>query len=196
MSGVSSGNRVFLRTAPGAVNFYCKGPAEILRRHGGIVFPNQPDISYSQSVIYSPYSMTHTNYSFNAYSNTPSPMLQVTAQFSQVTDEEHAYLQGVIHFLRSVTKMFYGVKDPLAGTPPPVLRFSGLGLFKEVRVQVGSFSMVLSSDTDLKEFGGVALPTVQTIALDLMPIVTPDKQKQVFNMPEFVSGSLYGQGFI
>jgi len=196
MSGISSGNRVFLRTAPGAVDFYCKGPASILRRHGGIVFPNQPDISYSQSVNYSPYSMTHTNYSFNAYSNTPSPMLQVTAQFSQVTDEEHAFLQGVIHFLRSVTKMFYGEKDLLAGTPPPVLRFSGLGLFKEVRVQVASFSMVLSSDTDLKEFNGVALPTVQTIALDLMPIVTPDKQKQVFNMPEFVSGSLYGQGFI
>jgi hypothetical protein len=196
MSGVSSGNRVFLRTAPGAVNTYCQGPASILRRHGGIVFPNQPDISYSQSVSYSPYSLTHTNYNFNAYNNTPSPMLQVTAQFSQVTDEEHAYLQGVIHFLRSVTKMFYGERDLLAGTPPPVLRFSGLGLFKEVRVQVGSFSMVLSSDTDLKEFNGVALPTVQTIALDLMPIVTPDKQKQVFNIPEFVSGKLYGQGFI
>jgi len=196
MSGISSGNRVFLRTAPGAVNTYCQGPASILRRHGGIVFSTQPDIQYSQSVNYNPYSLTHTNYNFNAYSNTPSPMLQVTAQFSQVTDEEHAYLQGVIHFLRSVTKMFYGQNDPLAGTPPPVLRFSGLGLFKEVRVQVGSFSMPISSDTDLKEFNGVALPTIQIIAIDLMPIVTPDIQKNTFNMPEFVSGRLYGQGFI
>lgn len=196
MSGISSSNRAFLRAAPGAVNTYFQGPASILRKHRGILFPNQPDISYSQTVAYSPYSLVHTNYNFNAYSNTPSPMIQVTATFTQVTDEEHLYLQGVIHFLRSVSKMFYGQNDSKAGTPPPVLRFSALGLFTEVRVQLNSFSMVLSSDTDLKEFNGVALPTVQVIALDLAPVVTPDRQKIQFNMPEFVSGKLYGQGFI
>jgi hypothetical protein len=197
MSGISSSNRAFLRTAPGAVDFYCRGPAVELRTHGGILFPNQPDISYSQGVNYSPYSLTHTNYNFNAYNNTPSPNIQVTAQFSQVTDQEHAYLQGVIHFLRSVTKMFYGINDGgTAGVPPPVLRFSALGLFKDLKVQVSSFSLILSSDTDLKEFRGVALPTVQTIALDLLPIVTPDKQKSEFSLNGFVSGSLYSRGYI
>ena len=196
MSGISSNNRVFLRAAPGAVGLYCRGPASVLRPHGGILFPNQPEISYSQTVSYSPYSMTHTNYGFNAYDKTMPASIQLMAIFTQVTQEEHEYLQGVIHFLRSVTKMFYGQRDPLAGTPPPVLRFSALGQFKDIRVQVSQFSVNIASDTDLKEFNGVAVPTIQPIALDLLPVVTPDKQKNEFSTREFIAGSLYSRGYI
>ena len=196
MSGVSSNNRAFLRAAPGAVDLYCRGPASVLRPHGGILFPNQPEISYSQTVNYTPYQLTHTNYTYNAYNNTPSPGLQLTATFTQVTVEEHQYLQGVIHFLRSVTKMFYGRNEPLAGTPPPVLRFSALGQFKDIRVQVGMFSVNTTSDSDLKELNGVALPTIQVIAMDLLPIVTPDKQKNEFSTTEFINGGLYSRGYI
>ena len=49
--------------------------------------------------------MAHTNYTYNAYRNTPSPDLQLTAQFGSVTDDEARYTYACLHFLRTVTKM-------------------------------------------------------------------------------------------
>jgi hypothetical protein len=198
---ISSNNRVSLvATAPQ----YFQGPAAALRPTGGIVFPNQPDVVYSQSVNYSPYELVHTNYTFNAYRNTPSPSIQVTAQFTQTTEDEHLYTQGVLHFLRSVTKMYYGFGDvgapagAEAGTPPPVLRFSGYGptVFNAVPVLVATVSVPFQTDTDLIEVNGVALPTVLTVALDLMVQQSPAKQKQQFSKAAFLSGQAYGNGFI
>jgi hypothetical protein len=189
-------------TVRGSSGFYFGGPAVALTPTQGIVFPNQPDIVYNQSVNYTPYNLTHTNYTTYAYASTPSPTLQITAQFSNVTAEEHRYTQGVIHFLRSVTKMFYGLGDvpqtPTAGTPPPVLSFSAFGetQFNQVPVVVGNVSIPYQSDTDLVEHEGAALPAVQTVALDLLVTVNPAKQKQQFSKTAFVNGNLYQGGFI
>lgn len=196
---VSDNSRTRLISLSG---LYFAGPAEKLQRTSGIVFPNQPDIVYNQSVNYTPYNLTHTNYTTYAYGNTPSPTIQITAQFSNVTQEEHEYTQGVIHFLRSVTKMFYGLGDvsstPTAGTPPPVLRFSSFGStqFNNVPVVVGNVSIPYQSDTDLVELNDISLPAIQTIALDLLVTVNPAKQKTQFSKTEFVRGSLYNGGFI
>jgi hypothetical protein len=195
---VPAANRAMLMT--GAQQYF-GGPAGILRKHRGIMFPIQPDITYSQSVNYSPYDLVHTNYSFQAYRNTPSPDIQLTAQFAQTTDEEHAYLQGVIHFLRSVTKMYYGKKEgsqPPAGTPPPVLRFSAYGaaVFSNLPVVVTNFSMVFDTNVDLKTVGGQSLPTIQTITINLAGQQSPANQKEGFSKAAFLSGSLYGSGFI
>jgi len=182
-------------------NFYFGGPAKSLQNTNGIVFANQPDIIFGQSVNQSPINLTHTNYTTYAYGGTPSATLQVTAQFSNVTEEEHLYTQGVIHFLRSVTKMYYGLNEggnAPAGTPPPVLKFSAFGTnqFHEVPVLVGGFNVPYQSDTDLVEVGGQALPALQTIALDLLVTVNPAKQKKNFSKSKFVTGSLYREGFI
>lgn len=195
---VPAANRAMLMT--GAQQYF-GGPAGILRQHRGIMFPIQPDITYSQSVGYSPYDLVHTNYSYQAYRNTPSPDIQVTAQFAQTTDQEHAYLQGVIHFLRSVTKMYYGKNEgsqPSAGTPPPVLRFSAFGatVFSNLPVVVSQFSMVFDSNVDLKTFGGQSLPTIQTITISLLGQQSPARQKEAFSKAAFLSGNLYGSGFI
>lgn len=181
---------------------YYSGPASILRQTGGVVFAIQPDIVYNQAVNYTPYNLTHTNYTTYAYSGTPSPSIQLTAQFSNVTQDEHRYTQGVIHFFRSVTKMYYGFGDqnktPVAGTPPPLLRFSSFGsqLFNDVPVLLGNVSIPFQSDTDLVEVDGQSLPAVQTIAIDLLVSVNPAKQKQQFSKHEFISGAAYGKGFI
>ena len=188
-------------------SLYYAGPAHVLKRTGGLVFPIQPDIVYQQMVSYTPYNLTHTNYTSHAYGGTPSPSIQVTAQFSNVTQEEHEYTQGVIHFLRSVTKMFYGIDDvdktPVAGTPPPKLRFSSFGSnqFKLVPVYVGSVSIPYQSDTDLVEIidqngNPQALPAIQTISLDLLVSVNPSSQKRDFSKHKFINGSLYSEGFI
>jgi hypothetical protein len=183
-------------------DLYFAGPAAALQATRGIVFANQPDIVYNQSVSYTPYNLTHTNYTTYAYAGTPSPTIQITAQFSNVTEEEHLYTQGVIHFLRSVTKMFYGLGDigqtPVAGTPPPVLRFSSFGSnqFNNVPVVVGNVSIPYQSDTDLIEVNGQALPALQTIALDLLITVNPAKQKLQFSKHSFINGQSYSGGFI
>lgn len=198
---VSSNNRASLSV--GAPQYF-GGPASVLRQTNGIVFPIQPDIIYSQTVNYSPYDLVHTNYTFNAYRNTPSPTVQVTAQFVNTTAEEHQYTQGVMHFLRSVTKMYYGFGDldgaggAVAGTPPPVLRFSAYGnsVFNNVPVLVSMVSIPFQSDTDLIEVNGVALPAVMTIAMDLMIQQSPARQKTQFSKAAFLSGSAYGNGFI
>ena len=199
---VPAQNRATLTT--GKSDYYrgSNNPAAILGQHRGIMFPNQPEITYNQTVTYSQYNLVHTNYTFNAYGGTPSPLLQLTAQFSQTTEEEHAYLQGVIHFLRSVTKMYYGLKEgtnPRAGTPPPVLRFSAFGsnIFLNVPVVVGSFSLMFDNNVDLKtSANGQSLPTIQTITMDLLVQQTPKKQKEAFTLAGFISGGLYGGGFI
>jgi hypothetical protein len=197
---INNANRARLEMS-GSSTFYFQGPAAKLETTNGIVFANQPDIVYGQSVNQSPVSLTHTNYTTYAYGGTPSPTIQVTAQFSNVTQEEHEYTQGVIHFLRSVTKMYYGLNEsgPVpAGTPPPVLKFSAFGSnqFNNVPVLVGSFNVPFQSDTDLVEVGGQALPALQTIALDLLVTVNPAKQKKDFSKAQFVTGSLYSKGFI
>ena len=199
---VPAQNRATLTT--GSPNYYSGNgnPAAILSQHRGIMFPNQPNITYNQTVTYSQYNLVQTNYTFNAYGGTPSPILQLTAQFSQTTEEEHSYLQGVIHFLRSVTKMYYGQNEsanPRAGTPPPVLRFSAFGsnMFFNLPVVVGSFSMAFDENVDLKtSANGQSLPVIQTITMDLLVQQTPKKQKEAFTLSGFISGGLYGGGFI
>ena len=195
-----SDNRARLET--GRPDLYCQGPAVSLTTNRGILFPNQPDISYQQSVNYNTYDLVHTNYSYHSYRNTPSAQIQVTAQFAQTTREELAYVLGVIHFLRSVTKMYYGTKDikanPSAGTPPPVLRFSAFGSqqFNRIPVIVGNFATTYDSNVDLVEINGQSVPVLQTISIDLMQQQNPDRQKQVFSKHGFLNGSLYGEGFI
>jgi hypothetical protein len=196
---INSANRARLfATTP----LFYRGPASVLAQTGGLVFPLTPTISYSQVVNYSPYDLVHTNYSFNTYRNTPSPMLQIQAEFTNTTFEEHAYTQGVLHFLRSVTKMFYGANEgtnPAAGTPPPVLRFSAYGpqIFNNVPVVVSNVATTFDPNVDLIEGnGGIALPAVMVFAIDLMVQQSPARQKQQFTTSGFINGQMYNRGFI
>ena len=201
--GIQASNRAELILKPGAVGVYMSSSLLTpLKEHGGIMFPYQPDITFSQSVNYSPYDMAHTNYTFNAYRNTPSPSIQMNAQFASVTDEEGRYTLACIHFLRSVTKMFFGINDlgksPSSGTPPPVLLFSAFGpqSFNRIPVVVESFSTNYDSQTDLKDVDGSNIPAVMNMFIGLTVQQNPDKQKNEYSTHNFISGSAYKQGFI
>ena len=202
---IKAENRAMLQLKPGAVGTYITGNPLLapLQPHRGIMFPYQPDIVYSQSVNYNGYDLVHTNYTVQAYRNTPSPQIQLTAQFSNVTEQEHEYMRAVIHFLRVVTKSFFGFGDvseqaPTAGTPPPILRFSSMGesQFKNIPVLVGTFSTTYDSTVDLKFGPGGHMPAMQTIAIDLIVQQTPDRQKKDFSMRGYKNGQLYREGFV
>ena len=208
-------NKTRLMLPKGAVGYYDSPLLAPLRTASGaglgIVFPYQPDITYSQSVNYSPYDLTHTNYTYNAYRNTPSPSIQLMAQFASVTQEEAEYTLAVLHFFRSVTKMFSGMGDtgnvPVAGTPPPVLRFSSFGSqvlgapqaissTSGIRVVISNFSTTFDSNVDLKDVNGQQIPTVMSFAIDLMVQNTPDRQKNEYSTGQFINGNAYTGGFI
>lgn len=177
------------------------GPGAALRQTNGILFPYTPNISVSHQVEYSQYDLVHTNYQQNAYSKTRNPTIQVTGTFASQTPQEAQYTVGVMHFLRVASKMNFGASDPDAGTPPPVLVFSAYGAynFNRVPVLLGSFNFIYEDGVDYVEVSTagqtVQIPTVMTIAMDLLPQYNPTVQTN-FNLNEFASGAGYLKGFI
>jgi len=163
-----------------------------------VIFPFTPMVNLGHQVNYNTYNLTHTNYSVQSYMGTPSPVIQVTGQFTTHTQEEHKYVRDVITFFRTVTKMHYGKKDPKAGTPPPVCRFTshGRNMFENVPVVVASFNIPLDGQTDQIVHDGTALPAIIQLSCDLMVHVNPAKQKEEFSLQSFASGELYNRGFI
>lgn len=180
------------------------GPGTALRRTNGILFPYTPNISVAHAVDYGQYDLVHTNYQQNTYSKTRNPNIQVTATFASSTPDEAAYTVGVMHFLRIVSKMNFGARDPEAGTPPPVLEFSAYGAynFNRIPVLLGSFNFIYEDGVDYVEVDTagetVQIPTIMTIAMDLLPQYSPAKQND-FNLNELANGQGYrasGGGFI
>jgi hypothetical protein len=70
--------------------------------------------------------------------------------FTAQDTTEANYLLAVIHFFRSVTKMFYGQDTDLRGTPPPICLLNGFGgyQFSNHPGVVSSFSYNLPNDVD------------------------------------------------
>lgn len=177
------------------------GPGRILRQTGGIIFPYTPVISVSHQVEYSQYELVHTNYQQNAYVKTRNPAIQITGMFASQTPEEAAYTVGVMHFLRVVSKMHFGLNDRDAGTPPPVLEFSAYGThnFHRIPVLLGTFNFNYQDDVDYVEIVTAGQPTqipsTMIIAMDLLPQYSPDMQTK-FNLTEFSNGTGYKRGFL
>ena len=117
----------------------------------GIVFPYMPAISLSYRANYDPAEVTHSNYKLQFYRGSSVDDITITAEFTAQDTTEAKYLLAVIHFFRSVTKMFYGQdQGPVAGTPPPMCFLSGLGAyqFNKHPIVISSFSYSLPTDVD------------------------------------------------
>jgi hypothetical protein len=124
--------RVRLRLAPGANYLYASENPGILKplaAAGGVIFPYMPTINTSYSAMYDRYDLTHSNYRGYFYKNSLVNEVAITGTFTAQDTREAEYLLAVIHFFRSVTKMFYG-QDPERGTPPPLVELSGLGQYQ------------------------------------------------------------------
>ena len=122
-----------------------------LQATDGVVFPYTPQIQMGYRASYEPTDLTHSNYKIFYYKNSSVDDVTITADFTAQDTAEATYLLAVMHFFKSVTKMFYGQdKNPVAGTPPPLCYLNGLGQyqFNEHPVLVGSFSYTLPNDVD------------------------------------------------
>jgi len=151
--------RVRLRLAPNA-NYLYKVPASKdgsggpgilapLAATDGVVFPYTPAIETSYQAKYANYDLTHSNYRGYFYQNSSVENITIKGTFTAQDTREAAYLLAVIHFFKSVTKMFYG-QDAEAGTPPPLVYLSGFGKyqFNESPCVVTTFGYSLPTDVD------------------------------------------------
>jgi hypothetical protein len=120
-----------------------------LAQAGGLIFPYTPNITINSSAKYSPIQTTHTNYTFQAYQNSDPGTIEITAPMYVEDANQALYWIAMVHYLRSLTKMFSG-SDAKAGNPPPVVFLNGYGsyVFKNVPVVVTKMSIQLDSASD------------------------------------------------
>ena len=144
--------RVKISLAPGANYLYAAPGTSILsplNATQGVVFPYTPTISTSYVAQYDQTDLTHSNYRGYFYRNSRVEQVTVNGTFTAQNTAEANYLLAVIHFFRSVTKMFYG-QDKERGTPPPIVYLTGYGefQFQQHPCLVSNFSYNLPNGVD------------------------------------------------
>ena len=181
-----------------------------LRKFGGIIWPYTPTINISHQAEYGEYETAHTNYPVSYFTKSRPPNLQVSGPLTANSAAEGHYMIAVLHFLRIVTKMHFGMNDKKRGTPPPVLKFSAYGdlMFSNVPVLVRSFAYDLGQDidyidveTDSASAGfsdgfSSKVPTMLNLVVDMVIQQTPSKLRTTFTMNDFKSGKLVKDGFV
>lgn len=131
-----------------------------LNKTRGVIFPYTPQIAMVHSAHYEPTEVVHSNYKLYNYRNSSIDNISITADFTAQDTFEANYLLAVIHFFKSVTKMFYGLDtNPRAGTPPPICFITGYGkyAFNNHPVLISSFSMTYPTDVDYINAGASAI---------------------------------------
>ena len=161
--------RVVLRLAPGSNYLYNAPDAGLLaplKVTNGVIFPYTPTISTAYKANYSSYDLTHSNYRGYFYQNSYIDAVNITATFTAQSTSDASYVLAVIHFFRSVTKMFYG-QDAQRGSPPPLVFLSGLGdyQFNNHPCLVQSFTYTLPADVDYISSG-----SPNNLGLNLQPL--------------------------
>jgi len=147
--------RVRLRLAPNATYLYkdtnvATSILAPLASSNGVVFPYMPTIQTAYNANYDSTDLTHSNYRGQFYKSSYVSDIQITGVFTAQDTAEANYLLAVIHFFRSVTKMFYGAQDPLRGAPPPLVYLIGLGQyqFNNQPCVVKTFNYSMPNDCD------------------------------------------------
>lgn len=144
--------RVRLKLAPSATYLYMDDNNKLLsplKASNGVVFPYTPKIQTSYLAQYDTSDLVHSNYRGYFYKNSYVEDIQLSGVFTAQDTREANYLLAVIHFFRSVTKMFYG-QDSQRGAPPPLVYLQGLGeyQFNNHPCVVRSFTYNLPDDVD------------------------------------------------
>ena len=189
---------------------------------GGIFWPLTPMMQIQHSANYNPLAQAHSNFPFQAYQNSQVDSLNIIGEFPVQNQDDAKHWVATVNFLRTVTKMFFGVDDGtgLKGNPPPILHLSGYGdhMFQKVPVVLNSFNVELRSgidyistkqeSTSFKQLNGpdagydlsansteamTWAPTLSNISVLVTPIYSRDDVSK-FSMKKFVNGQLNGKG--
>ena len=177
----------------------------------GLVFPYTPTILIQHTANYDALSPTHSNYPFPQYQNSQIEDLVITGDFFCENAKDAQYWTAMVHYLRSVTKMNYGV-DGDAGAPPPIVKLTGYGdfVFPNVPVVIRNFTVDLPADVDYIKTqitGDVSIndgtvdvnipgkagwaPVQSQVSITVTPIYSRAKTSQ-FSLTSFINGGYLG----
>tara|TARA_E500000081_G_C6113624_1_gene344034 strand:+ start:57 stop:986 length:930 start_codon:yes stop_codon:yes gene_type:complete len=169
---------------------------------GRMIFPFNPTILLGHSANYSQIGPTHTNYPFNAYENSQVDNITITGEFYSENVDDAKYWVAVLHFLRTVTKMYYGDSNP-QGNPPPVCRLSGYGphVLNNIPVVVSNFTTDLPADVDYIQCVVDGKKNMVPVQCQFTVTVLPTYSRRAaarFNLQEFAKGSFVNglEGFV
>jgi LysM repeat protein len=177
--------RVRLSLAPGADYLYAgsnPGILQPLQATRGVIFPYTPTINVSYQANYQGLDLTHSNYKVFQYTNSSVDQVTITCDFTAQDVYEARYLLAVIHFFKSMTKMFYGQDTyPVRGTPPPLCYMFGLGgyQFSAHPLAINSFNYNLPSDVDYIKTTAPMVEETAFIAAMRTDIVEQQKQDRL-----------------
>lgn len=211
--------RVRVSLSAQMANYFYDNPANAilkpLSKTRGVVFPYTPAITVSHSARYNPQSLTHSNYNSYFYEGSEVSAITINADFTVQNVVEGQYLMAVVHFFRTVTKMFWGNENN-AGSPPPLVFLDGYGAtyLPHVPCVVTSFSHSMPADVDYvpvpigfdleaannqqpiasTQVGSpVSLPTSSAVSLTLQPVYSRNNQTR-FTLKGFSQGDLIQNG--
>ena len=148
--------RVRLSLPPAATGFYRDGGLMApLQQTDGLIWPVTPTIILQHSAAYTPQEPVHNNYPYYAYNNSRVDAMSIIGNFPVQNSKDGEYWLAALHFLRSVSKMFYGPGEA-QGNPPQILRLNGYGqhIFKDVPVIVEQVTVELRESVDYVAVSG------------------------------------------
>lgn len=170
-----------------------------------LIFPFNPTILFGNSANYSTVHPVHTNYPFYAYENSQVDAITVAGEYYSQNQEDAKYWIAVLHFLRTMTKMFYGGGEN-SGTPPLMTRLNGYGkhVLNNIPCVITTFSVDLPSDVDYIQVDinneANYVPTRAQVNVTLQPLYSRLTQSRFdlrkFANGEFVTNDANNSGFI
>jgi hypothetical protein len=180
--------------------------APLVESGNSMVFPVIPQVMVSHSASYNALAPTHSNYSFPIYSNSQVEDITILGRFPVENEADGRYWVSTVHFLRSITKMFYGNSESNLGAPPPLVHLSGYGDFvlNKIPGVIKLFTLDMPSDVDYirvplsEDSSGFSyVPVLSTISVTFSPTYSRDQVRQ-FSLDSFVRGEYIGteRGFI
>jgi hypothetical protein len=124
----------------------------------GMRWPVTPFINMSHSANYDSRAVIHNNYPYYAYQNSQIDQITISGSFPVNDQKSGLNFLGTLHFLRTVTKMYYGAESINQGNPPPVCKLNGYGdfVYKNVPVIITNFNVELREQID---YIGITVPT-------------------------------------
>lgn len=175
---------------------------EPLKNTGGMIFPYTPQITMSHTANYDAIPTTHTNYPFYAYKSSQIDDISITGKFTVSDQAEATYWLSMMHFLRTVTKMYFG-QGPNLGNPPPICTLNGYGdfVYNNISVIVKNFTIQLADDVDYiavslanspdRQSGSNLsyVPVLSTVTVNVAPVYSREKIT-TFNLTNFARGQL------
>jgi hypothetical protein len=167
-----------------------------------LVFPFNPTILLGSSANYTSVQPTHTNHPFYAYENSQIDQITITGEFIQENERDAKYWIAVLHYFRTMTKMFYGESDPL-GNPPMVVRLNGYGkhVLNNIPVVITNFTTDMPQDVDYIECKVNNevnfVPIQSTFTVTVQPQYARRSHSR-FSLNDYINGTHIGssEGFV